>query len=1722
MNKVNHMQKLEGYQNPDKIYESPRSLVYRAIDEKKNRPVILKILNKQYPTPEENLKFNREFELARLFENEGVIRVYEISKIDNSPVIIMEDIDGRTLAEILSSTILSPEEFLTLAVEITEIIENIHKRNIIHKDINPTNIIRNTEKNITRIIDFGIATELPREITSVKNANVLEGTVAYISPEQTGRMNRSLDYRTDFYSLGVTFYWMITGRLPFESKDLLKQVHSHIAVQAVSPHKIDNSIPAAISGIIMKLMDKNAEDRYQSAHGLKADLERCRRELQNSGAISPFPPGEHDVSDKFQIPQKLYGREPELKSLMAAFERVRTNDTELMLVSGFSGIGKSVLVNEIQKPAVQHRGYFISGKFERRKKDMPYSAIIQAFSGLARQILAEGEENISRWKEKILSVLGLNGTIVTGIIPLFELIIGKQPDVPSVGPVEFQNRFNLVFQAFINIFAGKEHPLVVFLDDLQWADAASLHLLKLFTTDFDVQHLFMIGAYRHDETPDSHPLMRTLDEIEKTGRAVNNIFLEALDLEHVSKLLADTLNRSSKETRAPAELLIKKTGGNPFFINEFLKSLYNESLIEFSFEHGWSWDMTGIAKTQATKNIVAIVAIKIIDLPLHSQDVLKQGACIGSSFDLTTLAAVCGKPEKDILPALKDALREGMLNKIDTTYKFSHDRIQEAAYALIPDVDKKKLHYRIGSLELQNTKNTKLPEKIFFIVNQLNAGLELITEGLEKQKLAELNLLAGEKALASGAYSSALNYLETGIGLLPENAWLVNYDFTLKLYGEAAIAAGLSAEYADMEELAETVVNNARTIPETIKAYEAKIAACMAQNQLLEGVRIGLQVLKKLGVRMPEKPGTLRIVCELLLVKISLIGKPVETLGALPERVNPKQHAAMRIVSGIASSAYYAAPELFPLLILNNVRSSVRYGNTTYSPYFYAGFGMIHCGILGDLSAGYKWGKLALDLIEKYNIKEIKARVGFVVWFMINHWKRPLRDSIQPLFEAYAAGMDTGDLEFAALNALDYSLCSFYSGMELVGVEKEMAKYTEIIGKLNQDTVLNYQRMHHQAVLNLRGKSPDPCSLNGSAYDANTMLPVHKKANDLAALFVVYFHLSHLNYLFANYKEALKYLELAKPSMDAVASLPWVSLFYFYDSLIRIALFQKKDLKTVRKNQKKIKKWTFHAPMNYSHKYHLVEAEIARVRGEELKAIQHYARAIKLANENKFLHEEALALELTAKFWWGLNDEGLAAYYMEKAHHTYRVWGAVAKAKHIEQKYGYLFSLHTEGTASSSKTITTDGTRTSETIDLSTVLKTSQTLSSEIDLGRLLETFMKSSIENAGAQRGLLLIESETNKNLYIEAEGETNKTITVLKSIPIDNTTISSAIVAYVNRTGESVVLHNAHQEGAFTNDPYIISNKIKSLLCSPITHKGKVSGILYLENNLSVNTFTPERLELLRILFSQAAISIENARLMVYRENAAKLEKEMEIAANIQTGLLPQKPFIKNYEITAYLKPADDVGGDYYDVINVDDRDWIVIGDVSGHGVPAGLIMMMAQTAIHTAITQNPDLPPSELLKIINTVLKENITRMNEDKYMTITVFAAHKKGEFLFSGLHQDILIFRADSNSIELVTTHGMWMGMFDAVQENLTDERLFLNTGDAMLVYTDGITEAWRKGSIKDKREASTDMFGMKRLTDIFGTYGNEPIEEIKNKILKELEGYDCYDDVTMVLVRRLR
>ncbi|MBD2004630.1 MULTISPECIES: hybrid sensor histidine kinase/response regulator [Cyanophyceae] len=1513
---------LPTYELTQVLHEGISTIIYRACRQLDKSSVIVKALKPEYPTLEELSRLRHEYKiLENAVDIEGIVKPLALENYHNGLALILPDFGAESLKRYLSDRSLEVTKFLNIAIQLASTLAQLHQAQIIHKDIKPDNIVINPQTGQVKFIDFSIASSLERENQTLGSPNLLEGTLAYMSPEQTGRMNRSIDYRTDFYSLGVTFYEMLTGKLPFEALEPLELVHCHIAKVPVPPHQVNSQIPETISNLVIKLLAKTAEERYQSAEGLKFDLETCLLKWQTTGTISNFIPGSADKAGQLLIPQKLYGREAEVATLLKTFDRVAAGTTEMMLVSGYSGIGKTVLVNEVHKPIVRQRGYFIAGKFDQFKRNIPYASLIQAFQSLIQQLLTEGEAEIENWKEKLLSALGDNGQVIIDVIPEIELIIGKQSPVAELGATESQNRFSRVFKQFISVFTTKQHPLVVFLDDLQWADSASLKLIEVLITDSASKYLLLIGAYRDNEVFPTHPTVQTIDKIQQAGATVNNIVLSPLQLVHVEELIADTLSESgyleslSVETRNLASLLFSKTQGNPFFLTQLLKTLYQEDLLTYDLYSGvWQWNLEQIQAIGITDyNVVELIARNIRKLPEDTQKVLKLAACIGNTFNLEVLSVVNEESSLVTASQLWSALQAGLilplsneykiplvfsqeesggfsLTDVKVDYKFLHDRVQQAAYSLIPDEQKKQTHLKIGQLLLKNTTAAERKENIFALVNQLNYGTGLLTTETKKYELAQLNLIAGQKAKAATAHDSAVKYLQVGLQLLASDSWESQYELTLALHEEVAEAAFLSGDFDRMQRCIEVVQQQAKTLLDKVKVYEVQIQAYIGQNKQVEAISQGLKVLKLLEVEFPLKPSPSDIGQALTETALLLSGKEPTDLLALPPMRDPKKVAAMKLISSIIGPTYMAAPELIPLLVCKQVNLSLHYGNAAVSPFAYNLYGFLLCGVVGDIEQGYQFGQLALNLVSKLNAKEISTKTYHLVNFFVRHWKEHVRDIIEPFRSVYSNGLETGDLEYASYGAFNYCHHLYLVGKQLTLVEQEIATYWDAINKIKQEVPLHYQEIVWQAVLNILSKTQNPCILKGEVYDEQKMLPIHQQANDQLAILFLYFHKLLLCYWFENYSEALENIAQFETYLGAATGQVISVIFYFYDSLVQLAVYantqefrQKEIIDRVQANQEKMQKWAHHAPMNHLHKFYLVEAERHRVLGEKIEAIEMYDKAIALAKENEYINEEALAHELAAKFYFSWGKEKIARTYMTDAYYAYMRWGALAKVKHLEEKYPQLIARSPVAETHSGfdftatiASLTTTGSH-AEILDMASVMKASQAISGEIVLDNLLEKLMKILIENAGAETGLLILSKQS--QFFIEVAGNKEQ-VQVLRSLPVSTShQLPVSVINYVTRTQKDVVLNDAVQEKIFNTDPYIIQNHPKSLLCVPIIYQGKLTAILYLENNLIAGAFTPKRIEVLRILSSQAAISIEHARLYTDLEVAnASLEAKVE----------------------------------------------------------------------------------------------------------------------------------------------------------------------------------------------------------------------------------------------------
>ncbi len=1570
---------LEGYNLSTKLYQGTKTVVYQAVRTLDQKTVTIKFMNTEYPTATDLNKLRHEYEITKNIHSNRIIKVLELASYGNSLALILEHFgDGQSLKTLISQQPLNLNTFLEIATQLAEILAELHQQHIIHKDIKPSNLIICRETSQVKLTDFGISSFLPHGQT-LSHPHILEGTLAYMSPEQTGRMNRIIDYRSDFYSLGITFYEMLVGKLPFQSDDPMELVHSHIAKQPTPPHQLNSDIPPQLSTVVMKLLAKIAEERYQSAYGLKADLQMCLNQLQATGKIGGFVIGYRDVSDKFQIPQKLYGRETEIETLLTVFDKVCQGQSQMMLVSGHSGIGKTLLVQEIyQAIGGQKRGYFTSGQFDQFQRNIPYSAVIKAFENLIKLLLTESESQLQQWQQKLQNALGANAQLIIDVLGEVELIIGKQLPVPTLPPAESQNRFNWVFQNFIKVFTQPEHPLVLFLDNLQWADTASLKLLQHLITAADNHHLFVIGAYRDNEIGAAHPLQLTLDNIQNAGVSVERMSLPPLALLHINQLIADTLNYPLAPTKPLAEIVLAKTQGSPFFVNEFLKSLHAEQLLTFvppteQRIFGWHWDLVKIQAREITDNVVELLAAQIQRLSKNTQYILQLAACIGHQFLLETLIAVSEKQPTETLNLLQEAVTAGLVFPLNsmvltTEYKFAHERIQQATGSLISEESRQKIHTLVGQRLLQNTPPEQLTEQIFAIVNHLNLGQRFIISKEKRNELAQLNRMAGQKAKASAAYEQAYKYLLIGIDLLAENSWRHQYDFTLALTVEAAELAALNGDFDKTESLIEAVLQNAKSLLEKVKAYEIRMQAYKAQNQLQETITIGLAVLAQLGVKFPNAPTKWDFSLGSITTKLALAGKNIDNLCDLPTMTQPKMLAAMRIMLSISPPVYTIMPKLLPLIVFKRVKLSIKYGNAYESVPAYASYGYILSGIKEEIERGYQFGQLALRLLEQNQTKELKARIFQIVYGVITHSKEPIQASLQPLLEAYQSGIETGDFESAAMSATNYAIHAYFVGDELTKVEHKLATYAGFFTYLKQETSLSLNHIYRQAILNLTGKTSDspPLCLIGDVYNEEQMLPLHLEAQAKGLVFQVYYLKMTLCYLFRAYPQAFENATLAEQYLEKVIGSPVVPLFHFYDSLARLAMYpealpseRRGILDKVEANQKKMNKWAHHASKNYLHKFYLVEAEWARVLRSDSDAREFYDKAIALAQYNEYVNEEALAYELAGQFYLAKGQRKLAYVYLRDAHYAYSRWGATAKVKDLETRYPQILAKKhfscpfvlpekpnlsecrdcthhtTHATHATTSTVSATAHGTATVLDLNSVLKASQAIAGEIMLKRLLSKLMKIVVENAGAQSGFLLINQNGQwrieakyivtgiqendepgvqefKNPEVQqsrSEEHTSKNtgepaIEVLCSESLETSEeLSAGIIHYVARTKEYVVLNDATRVGSFTNDPHILKRQPKSILCVPLLNQGNTMGILYLENNLVTGVFTPKRLEMLHLLTSQIAISIENARLYASLEDKVKERTKDIEAQNTQLIELNEQLLKLNQDKSEFL---------------------------------------------------------------------------------------------------------------------------------------------------------------------------------------------------------------------------
>ncbi len=1340
----------EGFTNQHLLYESDCTEIYRALEN--NAPVILKVNKSDH---ELERKLYHEYNICGLLSNEYTVQPVKIVNQDIYTILVFQDDNMRSLDAYIPENGLSIDRFLILAYQTVKVVEHIHAHSILHKDINPSNIIVNNALDTVKIIDFQLSTMLKHEQTGLTSVQKLEGSLHYISPEQTGRVNRNIDYRSDYYSLGAAFYQMVTGTVPFNKNDPLELVHSHIAKIPTPPNEIKTTVPDVISSIIMKLLQKNPEERYQSAEGLLADIEECIEQLQQTGTIKTFKPGLKDFSHSIQISQKLYGRSREIQSLINAFETACSGTLVTVFVSGYSGTGKTALVHELHKLMTEKNGTFASGKFSQLQKDTPYLAITQACNQLCRFLLMEPAEVLEQWKEKILTALGSNGKLVTDVVPDLEHIIGIQPPAAEVNPIDAQNRFIIVFKKFIQALCEK-FPLVVFLDDMQWADLSSANLVKKVVEDRDIKKLLMIISYRENEVTESHPLMHIKQQIEQSGVSSVEIHLRDLQIEDITALLSDSIKTETGRARQLAELIHKKTGGNAFFTHQFIAMLYTENLLHYSNKkHQWIWDLHKIKQKNITDNVVDMMVQRIAELPKEVSVMLQNAACIGDTFSISLLSGIHGEDNFNTLSAIYPAILNGLITPLNDNYKYTeslsnasfkflHDRVQQAAYSMKSEEEKARVHLHLARA-LQ--KNSIESECLLEAADHYSHCRALITDNLEKYSIAGLFLKAGTKAKKSSAFSAALNYFRNGLDFLPQDPFSGEYGLAFTLYAEAAETAFLSGNYDTMETCIETALKKAVSKKDEAGLRKIQIQSLIARDNRKAGIETALRFLSTLDIQMNYSPSPEEVSKALEDIHNMLRRKSIETFVDLPEMKDENSILAVEIMAVTTSAAFVVSPALMVLLIIKQVELSILYGNLPESSYSYDFYGVVLCGIVGDIENGYSFGKLAVSLLDFIDARRIQTKTIHVFNDLVRPWKEHLQKSLGPLVDNYRSGIELGDIEFAAYSAHIYCCYLFCCGKNLSYAGKETAKYSRAIASINQINTHNWNLIYWQTIKNLTDKKKDYSIIDGKIYNRDLLLPQHKETNDRMALCYYYLNSSILSYLFYDFDSALEHSKQVTPYLDGATGKYTVAQHTFYNSLIMLSVYEtlsgpekKTLLENVENNQKKMRAWAEFSPENFQHKYDLVEAENYRTQNS-LEALPLYEKSIAGAKENGFIQEEALAYELGAKFFFSRNMILLGKAYLIKASLLYEKRGALNKVRHIKNEFSQ-YITDKMALFDSSSTTGDSG------LDYLSIVKASQAISEEVRYDKLLGKLVSLAVENAGADKGVLVLLTETGSSI--------------------------------------------------------------------------------------------------------------------------------------------------------------------------------------------------------------------------------------------------------------------------------------------------------------------------------------------------------------------------------------
>ena len=1438
----------------------------------------------EHPTSGYLERLKHEFGLKDELDSAWAAQPLELIRERGQTLLVLADPGGAPLDRLLGAP-MEIGTFLRLAVSLSAALGGLHRRRLIHKDIKPANVLVDSAASRVWLTGFGIASRLPRERQAPEPPEFIAGTLAYMAPEQTGRMNRSIDSRSDLYALGVTFYQMLTGRLPYSAADPMEWVHCHIARRPAAPAERLPSLPAVVSEIVMKLIAKTAEERYQTVGGVEHDLRRCLLEWERHGRIEPFALGERDTPDRLRIPEKLYGREREVEALLAAFERVATNGSpELVLVSGHSGIGKSSVVNELHKALVPPHGLFASGKFDQHKRDVPYSTLVQAFQSLVRSLLSKSNAELSHWREALLEALGPNGGLMVDLIPELKLIIGDQPPVAELDPQQAQGRFQLLLRRFVGVFARPEHPLALFLDDLQWLDAATLDLIEHLLARSDLQHLLLIGAYRANEVDRNHSLMRKLEALRNRGARIEEITLAPLTREHVEQWTAEALRCEPGHAIPLAQLVHEKTGGNPFFLIQFLHALAAEDLLSFDHDAArWRWDLNRIHAKGYTDNEVDLMIGKLNRLPLETQSALQQLACIGNVAEFKMLSIVLETPEAGLHGDLWEACRQELIERVQDSYRFVHDRVQEAAYSLIPESSRADAHLRIGRRLAGQTPREEREERIFEIVGQLNRGAALITSPEEREQLAELNLIAGVRAKVSTAYASAQTYFIAGAGLLPSDCpeRLRELAFALEL--NRAECEFLMGALVVAEERFTELSRRAVSTLERAKVACLRLDLYVTLGQSSRAIEVGLDHLRHIGIDWSPHPSDEDVRGEYERIWSQLGSRTVEDLVDLPLMTDPASLATMDVLAKIGPPAWFSTEaNLYALAVGRAVNLSLERGNSDGSCDAFVRLGLLLGERFGDYQAGFRFGEVARALVERRGLRRFQARTYMLLGAHLYPCTRHVRAGIELVRRAFEIASGDGDLSFAAYCCFNLNEILLAAGEPLIEVQREAEHGFEFSQRTQFGDAADYISSDLGLVRTLRGSTPRFGSFDDLHFDERRFED-HLAPNVDAVGFRYWIRKLQARFHAGDHAVAVDAAIRAEGRHASSVLLFDAADYHFYGALSRAACAspggadRQEHLDALAAHHESLESWAMNCPENFEGRVALVAAELARIESRELDAMRLYEQAIESARANNFAHVEAIANELAGQFYAARGFEKIARVYLRDARHAYLRWGADGKVWQLDRLHPHL--REDESAPDPTSTIGAP----IEQLDLATVVKVLQAASSEIVLANLLEAIMRMAIEQAGAERGVLILSREGELRIAAEARTAGDAIVVDLLDDAMSAAALPESVLRYVTRAQEDVILDDAMTRSPFAGDAYVLERRARSILCLPLLNKNKLTGVLYLENNLAAKAFAPTRIAVLKLLASQAAISLEKTHL--YRDLA---EREAKIRRLVEADIV------------------------------------------------------------------------------------------------------------------------------------------------------------------------------------------------------------------------------------------